>query len=605
METSPLTLDSIKQTEWETIINECEHKESWWYAFAFNDSAFDELANGNATAKSCYSLLAVITAPRLQLDDPRHPFIPTNDLDMLGQAEFELLKDLLPQVRDPEMRARIADILWVKAGFYEGAKAAIPAYLESAERLENGKTSFQSVERTERAMQIALMIRSADSQSEVVRHIEGLIDRTDGSGHMMLVRLMNLLQERNIPNRAKYALLSQKRAEYAEQSNEWFVAHEYWLAKARWHALHGDVDGEQEAKAAAAATFERAAEMHLGMSPPSHMAAAHHLKSAILEYRGLPGMRDKVYELRIRLVQCERHIPDEMFSFPMEGKLDTQPWHDQARDAVRGRPFPDTLRVLASLFHPPAMDSLLESAKKNAEDSPLWSFLHRSIINDDGRTIGYIPSSSSDDQSQAQTALEAAMFEIAPYGRFERVVLILQPALHQIVNEHIVRAGDLVPILAQSAFVPRRRIRIIAKGIHAGLTGDFITALHLLIPQIENSLRYILEMRGAPVSGINSEGIEDWYLLKALLQLPEASDFFGNDLIFDMRGLLSERHGSNTRNLMAHGLMDDDDFDKIDAQYIWWLALHLCFLVIRVPELASGAIDETQDTEETNRSEPS
>ena len=41
-----------------------------------------------------------------------------------------------------------------------------------------------------------------------------------------------------------------------------------------------------------------------------------------------------------------------------------------------------------------------------------------------------------------------------------------------------------------SKFIPKEREYIFAKGLYAGFQNDFILSSHLLIPQIENSLKF-------------------------------------------------------------------------------------------------------------------
>ena len=71
---------------------------------------------------------------------------------------------------------------------------------------------------------------------------------------------------------------------------------------------------------------------------------------------------------------------------------------------------------------------------------------------------------------------------------------------------------------------------------------------------------------------------KDVYGLGKLLHHPELKKILGNDIAFDLQGLLVKSEtgvGDNLRNRMAHGLMDDKDFFRTDAIYLWWLALHL------------------------------
>ena len=85
-----------------------------------------------------------MTFPHLRPDSVTEPFRdrfaiegqPLATLDHLNDAELELLQQLAPNIADPEMRARVADVIWVRKRDAQCAQLAIDAYLESARSLE-------------------------------------------------------------------------------------------------------------------------------------------------------------------------------------------------------------------------------------------------------------------------------------------------------------------------------------------------------------------------------------------------------------------------------------------------------------------------------------
>jgi len=149
------------------------------------------------------------------------------------------------------------------------------------------------------------------------------------------------------------------------------------------------------------------------------------------------------------------------------------------------------------------------------------------------------------------------------------------PAREAIVSEHPVQAADLVPLLVNHPFVPVGRIGIYAKGLLAGLYGNYLEAVHLLVPQIENSLRHILRQQNVVTTSLNKDGIQEEFLLDKLLSMPELKSILGENLVFDLRGLLVERFGSNLRNNVAHGLLDEEAFNSVEGCYCWWLTLRI------------------------------
>lgn len=63
---------------------------------------------------------------------------------------------------------------------------------------------------------------------------------------------------------------------------------------------------------------------------------------------------------------------------------------------------------------------------------------------------------------------------------------------------------------------------------------------------------------------------------------PKLEELLGEDLVFDLQGLLVERFGVNLRNRMAHGLMGDDEFASPTVLYLWWLMLRICMIYVLV-----------------------
>ena len=50
----------------------------------------------------------------------------------------------------------------------------------------------------------------------------------------------------------------------------------------------------------------------------------------------------------------------------------------------------------------------------------------------------------------------------------------------------------------------------------------------------------------------------------------------GEALAFDLQALLVEPVGFNLRNRVAHGLVEEGEFEAGPYRYLFWLALYLC-----------------------------
>ncbi|HDU8584352.1 DUF4209 domain-containing protein [Morganella morganii] len=125
-------------------------------------------------------------------------------------------------------------------------------------------------------------------------------------------------------------------------------------------------------------------------------------------------------------------------------------------------------------------------------------------------------------------------------------------------------------IVDNSLLIPPDRKCIFKKIIKFGLNEDFQTAIHLLCPQIENFVRWILKLNNVSTTVINSEQIEMEAGLSTLLDKEQASKVFDEDFLFEMKMLLSSQYGPNLRNEIAHGLIDDSTSQQQCVVYVWW-----------------------------------
>lgn len=80
----------------------------------------------------------------------------------------------------------------------------------------------------------------------------------------------------------------------------------------------------------------------------------------------------------------------------------------------------------------------------------------------------------------------------------ERTIALIKSIKH-VMDIHKKTDRDFIFALIQnlnSRFIPDDRKYIYAEGIYRGFNNDYISAAHLLLPQFENSFRYIASQNG-------------------------------------------------------------------------------------------------------------
>lgn len=595
-----LTKDLFVQSACNDIIANCDEPHCSAYCTCFG--AHLQAPELDDNTRALYTLLRDITSLYFTLDR-RTPFGPkwhspqgrSAHIDDFDDSHLAFLSDIVDEVPAPDLQARIADILWCRQRDHRMAQRAVTAYLQSITQLQELESWVKMVWRMERAFQIAYMLgQRSDSYTNVVDTITDMVAAydTDTTNNLFVpLKLLTLLCAYGEGDVAQNIARTERLATQATTDQEWHWAREYWQLNAAWHRRADEVDANavRAAQLAEAETYESQADAALAYTPPSHLHAVKAIQGGIEAFRRIGQSRDRIDELHARLLDYQQRSVAELTPLP-PARIDLTDYASAAEAHVQDKSFVDAVMALATITPLPRVTHLREQAQRMHERYIAKHLFPMVFVNAMGQVIAHQP-------ENAEEALCADMFQHAAVAHTLLIHAVIEPARKQIDLEHPVRMQDFLPMLIHDPRVPPGREIIIAHGLHAGLVADSLTAVHLLIPQLEASLRYVLAQRGILTSKIKDEGIQEAYNMNRLLTNPICSEplttIFGEDLIFDMRGLLVERFGANLRNDMAHGLIDYDYFDTPQARYLWWLSL--CFYTLPLRTVSPTTPDDPDE----------
>lgn len=131
-----------------------------------------------------------------------------------------------------------------------------------------------------------------------------------------------------------------------------------------------------------------------------------------------------------------------------------------------------------------------------------------------------------------------------------------------------------------SPFVAEDRVDLFSLAFARFFGGDIISALHILVPQLENSLRYLLKQAGKEPSSIRSDMTQEDRVLSVLLTRDRHSleEVFGDAIVYEIENLFNFRGGPAIRHRLAHGLLSGQACHGTDAIYACWFIFRLCCL---------------------------
>lgn len=585
-----LTKADFDARQWEEVLTACKEPTCSNFCAALKAKLDEAKSQADARGEHVYTLLHAVSSLCLELGSPKQPFRPAVIFEKLRSAAVEdfgpsdgaVLAEISANIKDPEFRARVCDLTWVIRRDFRMARHAIPAYVDSARRLEPLSHARAFVERVQRAAQLAMMVGQGDPAllKSVTDEIESAIDkRAPTEAKWTCADLMQVLVHTSSGDAPKYSTVCQQIALRAEQGGDWSVARVYWQRKADWHQLANQVEEYRLTLIRAAETYVGQAEAALKRPTPSHGACSGLLQRAVEALRKIPNTKERVAELHVRILKEQElsmtETTTQSFQVDISGMIKS------IVGLFKGKPKAEVLNGLALIAGWPAKDELRNRAIETIRES-VWSQIVPTVFTTgSGKHLAEKPGGVFQNEDEQELTLKAQMMQELQWHGGLMVDGGIKPALQVINGEHFITRDDLISLVEDNPFVPPGKEGIFLRGLHAGITGDFLVAAHLLIPQVESSIRHLLthyahEPRTSKLKDDFTQPERD---LNELLYDEDVEKVLGPDLVFTLRGLLIEPgFGANLRNNVAHGLMSTDRFVEADAIYAWWVIWRICMM---------------------------
>ena len=547
---------------------------------------------GNVAEKSVYSFLCAATGlhfkpeevvafgPMMTMGDKRTA-IPD---DFRGELTRTLIP-VVPRIRNVALRARLADVTWMNSRKADMAKLAWSAYLGLIDGLFDGtlqplhgNQQFTTMEATQflaRALRLlqqsskrenALPDEFSDAYKKILRST-GLL-----SSPVWAVRLVELGHRSGVVSVEEAVQTFQELQQRLGDTADPHTTRHFLQAIASCQSRLGDKAGAEETRKKAAEELVKLAETQAN----SGMLASHWLMEAITELGRLKGTKTRRDELRSRLRDAQEDSLSEMGVISQE--MDLKELVENALERVEDLTLGQALGVYADLIKQRTARSLKEQAKKSIRDFPLSSLFGSSNLDDEGKVVSKSPGGApAEEESQAQ--IKSVMARDDSLYRQLCVAGTLEPARRSIQGRFGPSAIDFYPIVVNSPFVPGDAQAAYIQGIDSLLQGDFITAVHVMVPHLEDSIRYILRQHGIETANIIHNGVQEDQGLPTLLERhrEKLEKVFGLDLIEEIDRLFLDEFGPKVRHSVAHGKASAYCYTP-DYMYACWLIYRIVCL---------------------------
>lgn len=483
-------------------------------------------------------------------------------------------------------RAKIYDFLWVVGKDYNSAIKAVQLYKEYLSVSQEFETNFVAVNRL-----ISLKVSTTKKKTveeDYSNLVKKILRQSGSADYSKCYHLLKTCDEYMIlPANDLFTLVEDQLDSIECGSKEIHFIELFVTLFEKLYAEKKNVEVTKlknsdplvmKARRKKADSFIAVAKECMGDSPVDMFRYVHFVQKAVQVLKQIAGTEDERKQLlrEIEGIQKEARekIPIQKFSIDHSAEIETIVKQVNNLDKEEGLCY-------FALFIP-MLDAknLREKTIKMFKDTLFMPF-SSGILDYNGKKKAVLPDVYGKNNEIKEDALLAYMEKDSYIFIDIDSKVVIANVKHTLQSNYEITEQDIRKIVEDSIFVPEDRRVAYTKGLMAGFNNDFLTALSILMPQVDNSIRAFAEMCGEVVYNIKEDNTEELKSMNAVLDLPKVKECFDESLWFSLNTVFCSKYGLNMRNEVAHGTLNDKYFSSYRALYVWWFVFKLCYMYTR------------------------
>ncbi|RXJ98659.1 hypothetical protein CRV02_12980 [Arcobacter sp. CECT 8989] len=580
------THKDLKNTNYLEVIKDCKH-------FWDMKTKLYDLANKydkNSDLNIVLNLLSEICAFQLNdesLNEPYTSFIKWEGISQeytpkkLVIENLELLEYLVDICDDYRLKAFIADFLWLyreKRNFTH-LLIAIDSFIKFPLDEEH-IFDFNSIGSFRRAIKLSLLTKQpVDKIKSII--LENVLSSTvEQYAHCSnIFRLLLDLKEIEEDEKSSVYRKLTEFAIHFEKEKDYKFQRTYLFDMKKWLQKTNDDDKKNiiEITCKVAESFINEAFTRTDNA----IVAAKLFESAIHEYRTIPNKHRKELNINERIEEIHKEMTSsnlkaiESFTKINIGPVDITKESESSIELMKNSSLENAIVKLAFITYCPNLKNLDKESREHLS-SAFSRTVGSSMLLEDGRVAA---------ETKGTVELSGDAFEEKVkeevHSRYAKdiqncIKANIIPAFIQFITDHTITKDFLNDLCIQSNIVPRDRATIWAEGLYFGFERNFLVSTHLLIPQVEYLIRTLLKQAGVRTTVMEQgSAIEVEKGLNTLLDTPDIKSLLDNNILEELKHLLTYKFGYNLRNDVSHGISSKERFNSEVAVYLWWLLLKL------------------------------
>ena len=557
---------------------------------ALREAAVAAETESDAVRERVFALIAGLMSFHMRMNDPaevfgakliigeRRSMIPS---DVRGE-QTAVIADETPAIVHPHVRARMGDVAFMNdRRHHEAGRAAMDAYCAVADGLLDGTTKpgipgielgmHDVVKPITRAIDLMrLLNKRGVADVAVARMFARAWTVAREGGHFIpFVELSDAGMPAGLLTFDEVSAAAEALAAAAPDGAYPEAVKRVWLLAAQCHSRSGRKDDDERCRVEAVEQTLRMRDQCDGS-----LAKASWTKRAIGELRQVSGMKERVRQLLEEMRQFQLAAPDEMATF--NTPIDLTEERERTIELFERLTLPEAFLQMLALAEAPDVDELRKVAVEGARDSIVDTIFGANYLDADGKTIARISAPDMDGDPD-EDWIKAKCIRHMSIVRHQLVNGFIEPARRTLLDRFSVEERHLVPITHTSPFVPPGYGNVFSLGFARMFQGDYVSAAHILFPQLENSLRHMLVLANADPTKVDADLLQGDRALGALLDVNrgDLEGIWGRDIVQEIDILFNFRPGPSLRNELAHGKLPWGAFHSPETITACWFIFNL------------------------------
>jgi hypothetical protein len=496
-------------------------------------------------------------APRRKASDQETEYPCLADLTVTDVEEWIHLASALTR---PMVRARFADAAWElgrrlgsqRRDLYRFGQLAGEMYLKAASIDATPANFMMMFEAVTRAVSLGFELRVPALVESGFDRMVSYADSVDLK-HIGLwtAPFDRLLKLKGLSEAKRQRILDQYEARFRATVDSRDLFRVMMTGPRLAKYFH---DHQAYEKALAITLFYGSAVLEISASLDPSLAVSH-MGDVLEAYRQM-GLRSEAEQVRLALEAKGKDVIASMKWRRVEIKLDG----DEIERSI-GRAL-DVSSPLVALYQLARYCSPSAGAIKKSIESGIFvtpQLVPTAIIGDNGLAVKHVGTYDQDKESQVIMAMAREM-------NLSSGVLI--GGLEEWKKKFDLGGIPDTPNILDSMLIPADRVPLYQEGLRAFEAGDYVKCIHVLIPQIENSLRELLKMLDVPTTKTDEDGGYELKNMNDVLHDLTAKEALDEELWYFLKSLYTDKSGMNLRNLVAHGIAPAGAFHRGTAALV-------------------------------------